>query len=236
MKKSTPNDRPTPPFVKDSMLSRESWKIFQVISEFVEGYERLVHMQPSVSVFGSARCKPGTSYYEVAESIGNTLSDSGYSVMTGGGPGLMEAVNKGAYKGKSFSVGLNIVLENQADNSYQDISLRFRHFFTRRVMFMKYAAAFVVLPGGYGTLDELSEVLALIQTKKTRRVPVILVNSTFWKPLLDWFTQQLIDEDMIAKEDLKLFKIAETPEDIIKIIDEFYKGKEIPVKTLQDDD
>ncbi|HQW57542.1 MAG TPA: TIGR00730 family Rossman fold protein, partial [Gammaproteobacteria bacterium] len=176
--------RPKPPLVNDAILSRESWKIFQIIAEFVEGYERLVHIKPSVSVFGSARTKRDDTNYLLAESMGRKLSDAGYSVVTGGGPGSMEAANKGAYQGRSSSVGLNIDLPTQeSSNIYQDISLRFRHFFTRKVMFVKYATAYVVLPGGYGTLSEFAEILALVQTGKTRQIPIILVNEPFWRPL-----------------------------------------------------
>ena len=236
MNTPTNDPRPTIPQVNDSALSRESWKIFQVMAEFVEGYERLIHIKPSVSVFGSARTKPGDPYYLLAESIGQILSDSGYSVVTGGGPGTMEALNKGAYKGKSFSVGLNIVLPNvEISNEYQDISLRFRHFFTRKVMFVKYAAAYVVMPGGYGTLDELSESLALIQTHKTRQIPIIFVNETFWKPLFDWFRNTLLAENMIDAADIDLAQFANTPEEVVKIIQDFYKGKEIPVENLKEE-
>ncbi len=225
--------RPTPPTVNDSLLSHESWKIFQVIAEFVEGYERLVHTKPSVSVFGSARAKEGDANYRLAEAIGKKLSDAGYSVVTGGGPGTMEAVNKGAYHGHSLSIGLNIELPNQEiSNRYQDISLRFRHFFTRKVMFVKYAAAYVVLPGGYGTLDELAEILALVQTHKTRHIPIILVKEPFWRPLLQWFKGTLLAENMIDESDIHLWQFADTPEQVVKIIHRFYKNKELPDETL----
>lgn len=217
------NHRPVTPEVNDSMLTRESWKIFQVISEFVEGYERLVHIEPSVSIFGSARATPDSEYYTLATAIAELLSNSGYSVVTGGGSGIMEASNKGAYQGNSFSVGLNIVLPGEILRSkYQDISLRFRHFFTRKVMFVKYASAYVVIPGGYGTLDELSEILSLIQTKKTRHIPVILVNKVFWQPLVDWFVNTLLQEKMIDEGDLKLFSFAETPQQVLEQIQNFY--------------
>lgn len=224
-----PNKKPGPgrphlPAINDSMLTRESWKIFQVIAEFVEGYERLVHIKPSVSFFGSARTKPDHENYQLTEEIAKKLSDSGYSVVTGGGPGIMEAANKGAFQGKSFSIGLNIVLPNEeVSNEFQDISIRFRHFFTRKVMFVKYAAAYVVMPGGFGTLDEMAEILALIQTKKTRRIPVILVNKDFWQPLINWFSTELVKAKMIDPEDLSLFVTAQTPEEIVTIIDDFYK-------------
>lgn len=215
-----------PPQVNDSLMSRESWKVFQVIAEFVEGYERLVHIPPSVSIFGSARLKPDHPWYDLAYRTGKALSDAGFAVVTGGGPGIMEAGNKGAIEGPSVSVGLNIVLPNEEiANDYQDISLRFRHFFTRKVMFVKYASAYVVMPGGFGTLDELAEILALVQTGKTRKIPVVLAVGAFWKDLLSWFKSHLVVEGMINAEDLDLYQIAETPEEIVKAIEDFYKEK-----------
>jgi uncharacterized protein (TIGR00730 family) len=217
-------ERPNITLVNDSLLSRESWKIFQVMAEFVEGYERLIQTKPSISLFGSARTKPDDPAYLLAESIGRKLSESGFSVVTGGGPGSMEAANKGASLGPSLSIGLNIELPNhEISNKYQDISLRFRHFFTRKVMFVKYAAAYVVLPGGYGTLDELAEILALIQTGKTRRTPIILVREVFWRPLLRWFQDTLIPEKMIDEQDIYLWKYADTPDEVIDIIHTFYQ-------------
>lgn len=239
MKKSDSPGRPIAPLVNDSLLSRESWKIFQVMAEFVEGYERLIHIKPSVSVFGSARTIPGVSYYTLAEEIGERLSNAGFSVVTGGGPGIMEAANKGAFKGSSLSVGLNIELPDfEISNTYQDISLRFRHFFTRKVMFVKYADAYVVLPGGFGTLDELAEILALIQTAKARRIPVILVKEPFWRGLLRWFTETLIPEDMIDEKHLKLLSIVNEPEEVVSAIQRFYKKQKTdpsqsPPETLQ---
>lgn len=231
----TSKDKPRPktPSVNDSVLSRESWKIFQVMAEFVEGYERLIHIKPSVSVFGSARTKQDDPNYLLAESIGRKLSDAGYSVITGGGPGSMEAVNRGAYQGRSLSVGLNIELPKQEfSNRFQDISLRFRHFFTRKVMFVKYAAAYVVLPGGYGTLNEFAEILALIQTGKTRHIPIVLVNEPFWRPLLQWFKNTLLMENMIGENDMTLWTFADSAEEVIQRIALFYKDKEIPTETL----
>jgi len=226
MDRRAKNSHPGKRAINDSELSHESWKIFQVIAEFVEGYERLVHIKPSVSIFGSARTEPGTSYYVLSENIGRLLSDNGFTVVTGGGPGIMEAANKGAFNGTSLSVGLNIQLPmEESYNEYQDISLRFRHFFTRKVMFVKYASAYVVCPGGFGTLDELAEILALVQTGKTRRIPVILVNKKFWDPLLGWFQTHLVAEGMIDAADMDLFKIAETPEEVLNIITDFYKGR-----------
>lgn len=218
--------RPIAPSVNDSLLSRESWKIFQVMAEFVEGYERLIRIKPSVTLFGSARSHPDHAFYALAEEIGKKLSDAGYSVVTGGGPGVMEAANKGAFQGSSLSVGLNIELPNQElSNDYQDISLRFRHFFTRKVMFVKYAAAYVVMPGGYGTLDELAEILGLVQTGKTRRIPIILVKEHFWRNLLRWFKLTLIPEGMIDEKDLELFQVVNEADEVVSAIQTFYKGK-----------
>lgn len=221
------NVRPSPN-INDSMMARESWKVFQVMAEFVEGYERLVHIPPSVSIFGSARIKPGHHWYKLAYETAKVISNAGYSVVTGGGQGIMEAANKGAKEGPSFSVGLNIVLPHEEmSNDYQDISLRFRHFFTRKVMFVKYASAYIVMPGGFGTLDELAEILALIQTGKTRKIPIILVGKSFWKDLLAWFSSTLVKEGMINSEDLDLYKIVDTPEEVLAALEGFYKDRNI---------
>lgn len=225
-KKTEQQKRPPQPTINDSLMSHESWKIFQVMAEFVEGYERLVHIRPSVSIFGSARTLVDHPNYQLTHDISLALSNAGFSVVTGGGPGVMEAANKGAVKGKSLSVGLNIVLPNEeCSNAYQDISLRFRHFFTRKVMFVKYASAYVVMPGGFGTLDELCEILALIQTQKTRRIPVVLVNSQFWAGLVDWFKAQLVTDGMIGEEDMNLFSMADTPEEVVQALQDFYKDR-----------
>lgn len=212
--------------VDDTMLTRESWKIFQIMAEFVEGFERLARIKPSVSIFGSSRFKSDHPCYRLAEDIARALSDAGFSVVSGGGPGIMEAVNKGAYFGKSPSIGLNIKLPlEQFGNDYQDISLTFRHFFSRKVMFVKYASAYVVLPGGFGTLDELAEILTLIQTSKSRRIPVILVDSAFWQGLLEWFRQTLIPAGTISPEDLELFQLLDKPQDVVDAIFNFYEGR-----------
>ncbi|MFO1433870.1 MAG: TIGR00730 family Rossman fold protein [Candidatus Competibacteraceae bacterium] len=212
--------------INDALLTRESWKIFQIMAEFVEGFERLARIRPSVSLFGSARCKPGSLYYRLAEEIARSLSDAGFSVVSGGGPGVMEAVNKGAFAGKSPSIGLNIQLPHeQFGNEYQDISLTFRHFFTRKVMFVKYASAYVVLPGGFGTLDELAEIMTLIQTRKSRRIPVILVHSPFWEGLLDWFKETLVGEGMIDTGDLGLLQLLDKPQEVVDAIFNFYEGR-----------
>jgi len=213
--------------VNDALLAQESWKVFQIMAEFVEGFEQLSQIAPSVSIFGSARTSPDHPYYELAEEIAHALSDSGFAVVSGGGPGIMEAANKGAYAGKSASVGLNIQLpKEQKDNPYQDISLNFRHFFSRKVMFVKYASAYVVLPGGFGTLDEMIEILTLIQTKKSRRIPVILVVSSFWTQLIDWFKTTLVNEGTISVEDLDLISIVDEPKDVVDIIFDHYESRD----------
>jgi uncharacterized protein (TIGR00730 family) len=214
--------------INDAMLTRESWKVFQIMAEFVEGFERLAMISPSVSVFGSARTGPDHPYYELAEEIARRLSDAGFSVVSGGGPGIMEAANKGAYAGKSPSVGLNIQLPHeQQGNPYQDISLSFRHFFSRKVMFVKYAAAYVVMPGGFGTLDELAEILTLVQTGKSRRIPIILVHAPFWHGLVEWFKQSLVNEGTISPGDLDLFLVLDKAEDVVDAIFNFYENRGI---------
>jgi len=210
--------------VNDTLLTRESWKIFQIMAEFVEGFERLVQIRPSVSIFGSARTEPDHPYYLKTVEIARELSDAGFSVISGGGPGIMEAANKGAYEGKSPSIGLNIQLPHeQSGNPYQDISLTFRHFFSRKVMFVKYAAAYVVMPGGFGTLDELAEILTLVQTGKTRRIPIILVYKDFWCGLLDWLKNTMAVEGTINPEDLNLIQIIDDPKEILDAIFSHYE-------------
>jgi hypothetical protein len=208
------------------ILSRESWKIFQIMAEFVEGFERLEQIHPSVSIFGSARTPVGHPYYVMAEQIARLLSDAGFSVVSGGGPGIMEAVNKGAQAGKGPSVGLNIQLPHeQSGNPYQDISLSFRHFFARKVMFVKYASAYVVLPGGFGTLDELMEIMTLIQTGKSRRIPVILVYAPFWKGMLAWFRDTLVPEGTIGAADLDLITVLDDAQDVLRAIFQYYEHR-----------
>lgn len=209
-----------------STLSRESWKIFQIIAEFVEGFEHLSKIAPSVSIFGSARIAKDHPYYELTEKIARELSDAGFTVVSGGGPGIMEAANKGAFAGKSPSVGLNILLPNeQSGNAFQDITLNFRHFFSRKVMFVKYASAYVVLPGGFGTLDELAEILTLVQTGKSRKIPIILVQSDFWEGLLEWFKQSLLKNDTISKSDLDLMQVIDDPSEVVTAIFDYYEGR-----------
>lgn len=216
-----PRATPSP---SSSLMSRESWKIFQIMAEFVDGFERLSQIQPSVSVFGSARIAPDHPYYALTQDIARRLSDAGFAIVSGGGPGLMEAANKGAFAGKSPSVGLNIVLPHeQKPNEYQDIELTFQHFFARKVMFVKYAKAYVVMPGGFGTLDEVLEALTLVQTGKSVRMPIILVHRPFWSGLVEWFKETLVTERMISAEDLDLFSVVDSAEDVVKTIFQFYE-------------
>ena len=206
--------------------SSDSWNIFKIMSEFVEGYESLSKIGPCVSVFGSARTKPGTKYYEMAVEIGQKLAAAGMGVITGGGPGIMEAGNKGASKEKGASVGLNIDLPfEQSSNPYidHDKNIDFRFFFVRKVMFMKYAQGFIVLPGGFGTLDELFEALTLVQTQKSAEFPIILVGSSYWKGLVDWIKSTMLEEEHnINEKDLELFTIVDTAEEAVNEIFEFY--------------
>jgi uncharacterized protein (TIGR00730 family) len=206
--------------------AREAWRIFGIMSEFVEATERLSSVRPAVSMFGSARVGPESDYYRMTEQIARLLSDSGFSVVSGGGPGVMEAANKGAFHGKGVSIGLNIQLPHeQQANPYQDISQTFRHFFARKYMFVKIAAAYVVMPGGFGTIDELLEALTLIQTNKTPKIPIILVGTQFWSGLLDWFRSRLVAEGMINPEDMDLLRIIDAPEDIVTAIFKHYETR-----------
>ncbi len=212
--------------IDNATLTRESWKIFQIMAEFVEGFERLASIKPSVSIFGSARIRPDNPLYQLAEDIARGLSDAGFAVVSGGGPGIMEAANKGAFAGKSPSVGLNISLPNeQHANAYQDVSLVFHHFFSRKVMFVKYASAYVVLPGGFGTLDELAEILTLVQTGKGRAIPIILVHSPFWQGLLEWFEAVLVKEGMISPEDLALYSVVDSAQEAVDAIFNYYEAR-----------
>lgn len=206
--------------------TNDSWAIFKVMSEFVQGYERMAKIGPCISVFGSARTKPEDKYYQMAENISEMLGKRGYGVITGGGPGIMEAGNKGAQKGGGKSVGLNIDLPfEQSGNPYIDpeSNLKFDYFFVRKVVFVKYSQGFVVVPGGFGTLDEMFEALTLIQTKKINKRPVVLVGSEYWQGLIDWLKQTMLQDGKISEPDLDLFKIVDTEEDAIAYIDDFFK-------------
>ena len=209
-----------------SVKARESWQMWGIVSEFVEASERLSEVRPSVSIFGSARTPPDSPRYHKAVEIARKLSDAGFAVISGGGQGIMEAANKGAFGGRSPSIGLNIELPHeQCGNSYQNISLRFRHFFARKVSFVKYAAAYVVMPGGFGTLDELSEALTLIQTRSGRRIPIVLVEAAFWQGLLGWMRDRLVTEGMIEAQDLGLMQVAEDADQVVDAIFDFYEAR-----------
>jgi len=206
--------------------ARESWRTLRIMSEFIEATERLSEIRPAVSIFGSARTAPGHPYYALAEQIARQLSDAGFSVISGGGPGIMEAANKGAYFGKSPSVGLNIQLPHeQRTNPYQDVSQSFRHFFARKVMFVKFATAYVCLPGGFGTLDELMEALTLVQTGKIRRMPIILVHEPYWRSMLDWFRHTLVAEGTIDAADMDLIKVIDEPQGVVDAIFSHYEKR-----------
>ncbi|HQW71357.1 MAG: TIGR00730 family Rossman fold protein [Saprospiraceae bacterium] len=213
----------------NTMKGENSWTLFKVISEFVDGFETLNRIGPCVSIFGSARTKPGSKYYEIATNIAKRLTEEGYGVITGGGPGIMEAGNKGAYESSGISVGLNIELPfEQNHNPYidPDKNLNHRFFFVRKVMFVKYAQAFVVMPGGFGTMDELFEVLTLIQTKKVSRVPVILFGVNYWKGLKLWIKEVMGEEEgNINPIDMDLIPSTDDIEEVIQIINDYYEGE-----------
>jgi uncharacterized protein (TIGR00730 family) len=210
----------------ESTYSKDSWRVFGIMSEFVAATERLSDIQPAVSIFGSARTPHDHPYYKLTEEIARLLSDAGFSVISGGGPGIMEAANKGAFYGKSPSVGLNIQLPHeQNNNSYQNISQTFQHFFTRKVMFVKFASAYVVMPGGFGTLDELMEALTLVQTGKSRRIPIILVGSAFWGGMMEWIRQVLLTEKMISPDDMDLIQVIDEPKEVVNAIFKHYETR-----------
>src|SRR5512139_3709536 len=205
---------------------QEAWRVLGIMAEFAAATERLQGVRPAVSLFGSARIRQGHPYYQRAERIARLLSDAGFSVISGGGPGLMEAANRGAYAGKSPAIGLNILLPHETSgNEYQDIGFNFRYFFARKMMFVRFASAYVVLPGGFGTLDELSECLTLVQTGKSRKIPIILSGAAFWSGLLDWMRERLVGEGMIAPEDMDLVQVIEEPEAVVEAIFAFYEGR-----------
>ena len=211
----------------NDIKSHDSWEIFKIMGEFVEGFERLSKIGPCVSIFGSARTNPENKYYAIAEELAYQLTQHKFGVITGGGPGIMEAGNKGAQRGGGKSVGLNILLPfEQEPNIYidNDKIINFDYFFVRKVMFIKYAQGFIVLPGGYGTLDEMFEALTLIQTKKSGKFPIILIGTEFWSGLINWIKNVLLkEENNINEEDLDLIKIVDSPEEAVKQINEFYK-------------
>jgi len=211
----------------NEIKTNDSWAIFKIMSEFVNGFEKMSKIGPSVSIFGSARTKPGEKYYDLAVSVANKIVEHGYGVITGGGPGIMEAGNKGAHLGGGTSVGLNIELPfEQNDNPYIDVDKSIDHdyFFVRKVMFVKYSQGFVVMPGGFGTLDELFEAITLIQTKKIEKFPIILVGTEYWTGLMDWVKATMVTEyKTVSPEDLNLIDIVDTEDEVIDILDNFYR-------------
>ena len=210
----------------NEIKSNDSWAIFKIMGELVEGFEKLGKIGPCVSIFGSARTKPESIYYKIGEEIAFKLAQKGYGIITGGGPGIMEAANKGAFTAKGKSVGLNIDLPfEQYSNPYidNDKLINFDYFFVRKVMFVKYAQGFVVLPGGFGTFDELFEAITLVQTEKVGRFPIILVGKKFWGGLIDWVKSTVLEmEHNISPKDIELFSIVDTPDEAVKVIDDFY--------------
>ncbi len=225
---------PNRSFTLDNSTPSESWRVFQIMAEFVAGFETMSSIWPSISIFGSARTPVEDPNYQKAEEISYLLSNSGFAVVSGGGPGIMEAVNKGGKRGRAPSVGLNIQLPaEQKPNEYQDVELHFRHFFSRKVMFVKYASAYVVMPGGFGTLDELVEALTLIQTGKTRHIPVILVDSKFWAGLLEWFRSTLAQTGMIHPDDLDLIQVCDEPQEVVDAIFAHYENRQLALSAKE---
>ena len=206
-------------YVINEINIQDSWRMFRIMAEFVDGFEALAKYHPAVSIFGSTRVKPGDAVYQKAEHIGKLLAENGFAVITGGGPGVMEAANKGAFSAGGKSIGLNIELPlEQKPNPYTNITLNFRYFFVRKVMFVKYAVAYIILPGGFGTMDELLESITLIQTKKIRPFPVILVGSDYWKGFLDWMKEVVLKDEKISLADLEILQLIDEPGEIIKTI------------------
>lgn len=206
-------------YIINEITIKDTWRLFHIIAEFVEGFETLSQCHPAVSIFGSTRVKPEDEIYAKAERIGELLAQNGFAIITGGGPGVMEAANKGASKVGGKSIGLNIELPlEQKPNPYANITLRFRYFFVRKVMFVKYAVAYVILPGGFGTLDELFESVTLIQTNKIKPFPVILVGSEYWKGLINWLRDVVLREGKISQSDLEIFRVIDDPEEVLKTI------------------
>lgn len=213
------------PYPINDFKSGESWRLFKIMGEFVEGIDSLHNLGPAVSIFGSARTKSSHPYYKKAQNLAALFAKNGYSVITGGGGGIMEAANKGAADSEVTSVGLTITLPfEQTPNPFADIQIAFNYFFVRKVMFLKYAHACIILPGGFGTLDELFETITLIQTHRIRKVPVILVDRSYWADLIDWIKDKFLAEKMISQADLNLFCVLDTPEEVVKTILDFKKN------------
>lgn len=213
-------------FLREDFTKDETWRVFRIMSEFIEGFEVLSEIRPAVSMFGSARICPGNNYYRLAEEIAYLLSKAGYNIITGGGSGIMEAACKGARRGKGKAIGLNIQIPHeQKPNAYIDVLLEFRYFFSRKVMFVKYANAFVILPGGFGTLDELFEALTLVQTHRIKPFPIVLVGESYWSGLMGWLKDEVLKKGCIDEQDISIFKFANTAKEVLGIIQKFYKKK-----------
>ena len=213
---------------RQDFTREDPWRMFRILSEFVEGFETLSTMGKAVSIFGSARLSQSHKYYKLTEEVAYLLAKDGYAIVTGGGPGLMEAGNRGARRAKGHSIGLNIHIPmEQKSNPYVDTLIDFRYFFIRKVMFVKYAKAFVIMPGGYGTLDEFSEALNLIQTMRIQRFPVVAVGTQYWKGLTDWMKNSAVREGCVSPEDLDIFKVTDSPKEVVRIIRDFYKKHKI---------
>jgi len=215
----------------NDMAKEESWRMFRIMGELVEGFDKLSGVEPAVTIYGSARLKADDPLYSQTVEIARRLGELGFSIITGGGPGAMEAANRGAREAGVTSIGLNIVLpEEQACNTYSTKTITFNHFFVRKVMLVKYAVAFVILPGGLGTLDELTEVLTLMQTQKIRPFPVILFNSDFWKDFLDWLRQTVLAKGFISEEDFSLLRACDHPEEVVEAVQRWYIRQEVTGK------
>ncbi len=212
----------------NALAKEDSWRMFRIIGELVEGFDKLAGIEPAVSIYGSARIKPGDELYTQTVEIARRLGELGFSIVTGGGPGVMEAANKGAFDAGVTSVGLNIELpEEQVCNSYANKTMTFRHFFVRKVMLVKYATAFIIMPGGLGTLDELTEVLTLIQTHKIKPFPVVLFGAKFWQGFLGWMHSSVLSQDMVSEEDFDLLRVCDQPGDVIETVQKWYIKQEI---------
>ncbi|WP_456324281.1 LOG family protein [Desulfonauticus submarinus] len=206
-------------YLIDDLSHKDAWRLFRIMAEFVDGFENLNDLGPAISIFGSARVSPEDREYKLAYETAKKLAEAGYAVITGGGPGVMEAGNKGATEGGGVSVGLNIQLPfEQKPNDYATIKCEFKYFFVRKVMFIKYAMGYVVMPGGWGTLDELSEALVLTQTKRIKPFPIILVDREFWGPLVDWFKEKLLKKSYIKEQDFDLFFVVDEPDEVVSIV------------------
>jgi uncharacterized protein (TIGR00730 family) len=219
MQKGAPMEKQ---YVIDDIALKDTWRLFHIMAEFVEGFENLSDIHPAVSIFGSSRCKEGDLLYTRTYNLSRLLAKNGFNIITGGGGGVMEAANRGAADEGAKSVGINIELPfEQKPNPYTNVKLHFRYFFVRKVMFIKYAVAYIVLPGGFGTLDECFEAITLIQTKKIKPFPVILVDSSYWNRIVSWIKEELLTNGMVTKDDTNIFKVMDEPEEIVEYLKKF---------------